>query len=79
VKTVSGSIVAPILATREADGKQFAIALAGPLTGLYPADLSLAPLIGANTGDPVLIAVNELVVRGNLPAATRDIERQLNL
>jgi hypothetical protein len=76
VRIPSGSVRAPILATRS-DGRRYVIALAGPLTGVHPADLSLAPLVGATTDVPALLTANELVVRGNLPAATRELERQL--
>ena len=46
-------------------------------TDLHPADLTLVPLVGAAANVPTLLTVNELVVRGNLPAATQDIERRL--
>lgn len=66
---------APILATRN-DGKLFVIALAGPLTGQHPADITSEPLTQKNSPF-ALIVVNELVVRGNLPTATRYVQRQL--
>jgi hypothetical protein len=62
----------PILATRN-DGKQFAIALSGPLTDGHPADARLLELKAARA--PELIIVNELLVRGNLPAATREVQQ----
>jgi hypothetical protein len=64
-------VTVPILATRK-DGQQFAIGLSGPLTADHPADASLLQLEQV-AGAPKLIIVNELLVRGNLPAATREI------
>jgi hypothetical protein len=71
------TLTLPILAMRP-DGKQFAIALSGPITTGHPADESLLPLIKAK-GAPELIVVNELLVRGNLPAATREVFQRLKL
>jgi hypothetical protein len=65
------SVTVPILATRE-DGKLFAIALSGPLTTGHPADASLLQL-SKTAGAPELIVVNELLVRANLSAATREV------
>jgi hypothetical protein len=62
----------PILATRP-DGKRFAIALSAPLTIGYPAD---PDLLGPPPG-LALILKNELIVRGNLAAATREIQQEL--
>ncbi len=61
---------APILVTTK-EGRRIVIALSAPLTPNHPADRSVAnlDLIGQF---PVIIE-NELVVRGNLPAATRRI------
>ena len=64
-------IEVPILATR--NGKNFAIALAGPLTPEYPADSALLGLAEKP------IVVNELIVRNNLPAATREVQFRLGL
>jgi ATP-dependent helicase YprA (DUF1998 family) len=72
-----GGVTVPILATRK-DGKQFAIALSGPLTSGHPADASLVQL-GKVAGPPELIVVNELLVRGNLPAATREVQLRTSL
>ena len=58
-------ITIPILATRK-DGKQFAIALSGPLTSGHPTDESLLQMSSPEA--PELIVINELKVRGNLPA-----------
>jgi hypothetical protein len=67
----------PILATRK-DGKQFAIALSGPLTTGHPADASLLQLL-KTAGAPELIVINELLVRAHLPAATREVELRIAL
>lgn len=65
----------PILATRS-DGTQVAIALSAPLTIDYPADLGVLAI--TNGPNPFqLILLNELLVRGNLPAATREIRQRL--
>jgi hypothetical protein len=64
----------PILAVTKS-GKKFAIALSGPLTTDHPAELAMRELREKAT-DLQFIVVNELLVRGNLPAATREI-RQL--
>ena len=63
-------VTAPILATTK-DGRRAIVALSTPLTPHYPADASIAA-IGSNLGLPVIVE-NELVVRGNLPSATRRI------
>ena len=65
----------PILATRK-DGKRFVIALSGPLTSGHPADAGLLDL-GKAADAPKLIVVNELLVRGNLPAATREVQQRV--
>jgi hypothetical protein len=73
--TLNGKAVqVPILA--ECRGKQYVIALSGPLTSGHPADPSIAEL--RDSGGPYTVIVeNELVVRGNLPNATRGIYQQL--
>lgn len=68
-------ITVPILATRK-NGKRFAIALSGPLTTDHPADSRLLELT-KKFDSPELIVVNELLVRGNLPAATRTVQQRL--
>jgi hypothetical protein len=65
-----GTIEVPILA-KKPDGSSFAIALSSPLSSNHPADARLLKLNDAK-GAPRLIVVNELLVRGNLPAATRE-------
>ena len=70
-----GDVVIPILATAM-DGRRYAIALSSPLTTDHPVE----PLLKAaceKTGDTQLIVINELVVRGNLPAATREVRQRL--
>jgi ATP-dependent helicase YprA (DUF1998 family) len=70
-----GPVTIPILA-RRSDGQRFAVALAGALTGDHPAD----PLVASmreQWGDIPVIPVNELLVRGNLPAATRIVQSAL--
>ena len=68
------SVTVPILATRK-NGKRFAIALSGPLTPGHPAD---ATLLALNKSASVeLVVVNELLVRGNLPAATREVQQRV--
>ena len=62
---------APILA-ETASGREFIIALSGPLTPDYPSDKNLTDLLA--NGDAVsLIVENELLVRRNLPAASRNV------
>lgn len=68
------TLTAPILA--EIDGQQFIVALSGPLTADHPADETIAALQARGGSIPVIVE-NELVVRGNLPAATRNIYQQL--
>jgi ATP-dependent helicase YprA (DUF1998 family)/Zn finger protein HypA/HybF involved in hydrogenase expression len=62
----------PILATRK-DGRKYIIALSGPITVDHPADQFLVPLLD-NKKSPPLILVNELLVRGNLPTATKFVQ-----
>jgi ATP-dependent helicase YprA (DUF1998 family)/Zn finger protein HypA/HybF involved in hydrogenase expression len=65
----------PILATRS-DGKKFAVCLSGPLTNDHPADHALLALKTRSPTIP-LIVENELVVQGNLPAATRRVQSDI--
>ena len=76
VSAASGAILtAPILA-EGADGQQVVIALSAPLTPGHPADpLAAAALV--NREIPVVVE-NELIVRANLPAATRNVIHRLN-
>lgn len=65
----------PILAVTKS-GKRFAIALSGPLTTDHPAESSIIEL-RKKTSDIQFIVVNELLIRGNLPAATREIRQPM--
>ncbi|HKM48181.1 MAG TPA: hypothetical protein VJX69_11355 [Terriglobales bacterium] len=75
--TVAGArdVEVQILAVRKS-GKRFAIALSGPLTTDHPADPSIREL-RQKTSDIQVIVVNKLLIRGNLPAATREVQRRL--
>lgn len=70
-----GEVTVPILATR-ADGTRFAIALSGALTTDHPADPGVAKMREMWDGVPV-ITINELLVRGNLPAASRSVQSSM--
>ena len=70
LQTGGRTVTAPILATT-ADGRRIIIALSAPLTPHHPADASIA--VVESTEGLALIVENELIVRGNLPAATRRI------
>jgi ATP-dependent helicase YprA (DUF1998 family) len=72
-----GDVKVPILGVRK-DGEQFAIALSAPLTTDHPAEPSIREK-GKKTNDIQIIVINELLVRGNLPAATREVQRLLSL
>lgn len=71
-----GPIMVPLLA--EHRSKRFAIALAGALTGDHPADPNLVKLREHST-EITVIPVNELLVRGNLPTATRLVQGEIGL
>jgi hypothetical protein len=76
VKTANSAVTAPILV--RAKGKEYIVALSGPLTGEHPIDPAIADY--RTDGGPIPIIVeNELVVRGNLPAATRTVLQKLGL
>ena len=69
------TLTAPILA--ETDSLQrFIVALSGPLTTDHPADAAVAEF-QISGGDVPVIVENELVVRGNLPAATRSVLQKI--
>jgi ATP-dependent helicase YprA (DUF1998 family) len=72
----SGKRTVPIFALRS-DGTRFVIALSGPLTNDYLAAASLRSLVEAD--DFKFVVINELLVRGNLPAATREIRQRLGV
>lgn len=69
-------IKAPIVATAKND-RQIVIALSAPLVLSYPDDATLRE-IQAEASEGLVIIVNELLVRGNLPAATREVLWRLN-
>lgn len=68
------TLTAPILA--EIGGRKFIVALSGPLTVDHPANTAVAEF-RANGGSIPVIVENELVVRGNLPAATRGVLQKI--
>jgi hypothetical protein len=70
-----GELQIPILAV-SVTGERFAISLSGPLTSDYPAESSVAALDG-HVEHPKLVVVNELLVLGNLPAATREVRMRI--
>ena len=69
------TLTAPILA-EGTGGQQFVIVLSAPLTPDHPADPSIAKAL-ADRMAPIIVE-NELIVRANLPAATRSVIRRLN-
>ena len=69
-----GRTAVPILATAD-DGRQFVIALSAPLAINYADAASVRELQQASHESKIIV-INELLVRGNLPAATREV-RQL--
>ena len=70
------SPTAPILI--ETSNKQkFVVSLSEPLTPDYPSDRQLAAISGSKSIS--LIVVNELLVRGNLPSASRSVLREIEL
>ena len=73
--TSETTLAAPILAEGKGD-RQFVIALSAPLTPGYPADPRIAAALVDQT-IPVIVE-NELIVRSNLPAATRDVIHRLD-
>lgn len=75
--SVSGTdtIQVPIVA-KTVDGRTFAIVLSGPLTTDHPADSKIRDLRESGS-DIQVIVENELLVRGNLPAATRSVQQKL--
>jgi hypothetical protein len=70
-----GELEIPILASKNS-GQRFAIALSGALTTDHPAAHSIRDL-REKTSDITVIVINELLVRGNLPAATREVQQLL--
>jgi ATP-dependent helicase YprA (DUF1998 family) len=76
VNAASGSFVAPILAKTSSE-QQFIVALSGPLTPDHPADPVIARYRTDGGAIPVVVE-NELLVRGNLPSATRSVLQRIN-
>jgi ATP-dependent helicase YprA (DUF1998 family) len=74
VNVEGGQIEVPILAV-SSDGTRYAIALSRPLTPNEVADPAIERL--RNQSGLSLVVVNELLVRGNLPAATREIRQRI--
>ncbi len=71
------TLTAPILAEASA-GQKFIVALSGPLTADHPADSAVAEFLASGGAIPVIVE-NELVVRGNLPAATRSVLQKMGV
>lgn len=69
------TVTAPILATTSGGSKSI-VALSGPLTDGHPADPHLAALRDSGSDIPIIVE-NELVVRGNLPFATRTVQQKI--
>lgn len=72
------TLKAPIFAIRKRDGAKFVVTLSGPLTDEHPADTLLLQLKEIS-GSPALIVINELLVRGNLPAASAEVRARFDL
>lgn len=75
VSTNGITLTAPILAESKG-GQRLVIALSAPLTPGHPADPVVAKIL-ADQVVPVVV-VNELIVRANLPAATRRVIDRLS-
>ncbi|MCF2525400.1 DEAD/DEAH box helicase [Bradyrhizobium sp. G127] len=69
-------LTTPILAT--VGGRQFSISLCGPLTPDVPNDPALRALSEEGENRQIIV-VNELLVRRNLPAATRLVQERLGI
>lgn len=72
----AGTLTAPIMATT-ASGR-YVIALSGPLTTDHPADSEIASFRDNGGSIPVIVE-NELIVRGNLPWATRSVLQKIGV
>jgi hypothetical protein len=68
-----GKKTVPILGMTD-DGRQFVIALSAPLAINY-ADAQEVRELQQASAESKIIVVNELLVRGNLPAATREVHQ----
>jgi len=72
-----GTTEAPILAETPG-GRKYVIALSAPLTSDHPSDPKIQALRDSGS-DITVIVENELLVRGNLPAATRNVQQRLGV
>ena len=70
-------LVAPIL-VKTSDGREYIVALSSPLTSNYPADPLVRDYRNKN-GKIQVIVENELIVRGNLPAATNNVRSEIGV
>ncbi|MBA4226228.1 MAG: DEAD/DEAH box helicase [Hyphomonas sp.] len=77
IKTDVGEVTAPILVSMP-KGKQAIVALSGPLTSDHPDDPVIRALRDSGSDIPV-VTENELVIRLNLPHATRSVRQKLVL
>ena len=75
VAVTAGPVVAPILATGPG-GASTVIAISGPLTDGHPADQKIAAMRESGSNVPIIVE-NELLVRRNLPFATRTVRQKL--
>ncbi len=66
-----GSVLVPIAATGKA-GRRVAVLLAAPLANDTPSDSELAEVLMDDLGMDCVV-INELLIRGNLPAATQQV------
>ena len=73
VETELGTLTAPILA-RTVAGLVYIVVLSGPLTTDQHEDPVIADYRAGGGTLPVIVE-NELMVRGNLPAATRNVQK----
>lgn len=71
----SGELEVPVLVTLN-NGKQAVVGLSPPLADEVPESINLLNL--QKSGEIPVVTVNELLVRGNLPAATTIILNKLN-
>ncbi|MDE0031680.1 MAG: DUF1998 domain-containing protein [Deltaproteobacteria bacterium] len=75
VETELGTLTAPILA-RTVAGLVYIVVLSGPLTNDQPEDPAIADYRAGGGALPVIVE-NELMIRGNLPAATRNVQKAI--
>jgi len=75
VNTTNGPVSVPILVTMP-EGRQLIIALSGPLTDGHPADPCISELLESGFEIPIHVE-NEMIVRSNLPFATRKAQQKI--